>query len=283
MRALVPLSLCCCVQAVEVVATKDSDGCGLPRWDSVWSMAGSLYAYCIGACAIDWLAEHTEHGRFAGVVGYDHYWTHQGMPCKDGQPQEFKMQDQLANWTKTTFPGSRVLEYRIGDAVPYAEIVHDKMVSDPEAFVRWHHPPHNNGSICQNYYAGAFVDPTRINSKAHNCSFQIHSAAYDFTQPAVREWYLDNIIKPTMVVADGAWLDGDGPDNGAWMCTAGTHGKFYGAPNVSALNDSEAHAWDTGETLVHTAAREWLIAHRGFECALLKLCHHPSTLEDPTA
>ena len=57
------------------------DGCGLPRWESQWSMAGSLYAYCIGQCAINWLANHTEHGRFAGVVGFDHYWTHQGMPC----------------------------------------------------------------------------------------------------------------------------------------------------------------------------------------------------------
>ena len=62
------------------------------------------------------------------------------------------------------------------------------------------------------------------------------------------------------------WLQ----DNGAWMCTAGTNGKFYGHngipyPNISALNDSEAHAWGAGETIVHTQAREWLIANKGFE------------------
>jgi hypothetical protein len=149
--------------------------------------------------------------------------------------------------------------------VSYDPLVHNKMTGDPGAFVRWHHAPRDNGSICENWDAGAFVDPTRINSISHNCSFHISSSAYDFTQPIVRKWYLDNIIKPTLIVADGAWLDGDGPDNGAWMCTAGTHGKFYGYPNISALNDTEAHAWATGETLVHTAAREYLIAHKGFE------------------
>ena len=158
------------------------------------------------------------------------------------------MQDELAKSIKTTNPGTRVLEYRIGDAVSYDSLVHDKMLSDPAAFVRWHHAPHDNGSICENWDAGAFVDPKRINAPANNCSFHISSSAYDYTKPAVREWYLEHIIKPTLNVADGAWLDGDGPDNGAWMCTAGTHGNFYGHdghpyPNISALNDTEAHAW----------------------------------------
>lgn len=58
----------------------------------------------------------------------------------------------------------------------------------------------------------------------------------------------------------------DGPDNGAWMCTAGAHGNFHKYPtcNVSALTDSEAHIWVAGETTVHTQAREWLIANKGF-------------------
>ena len=93
------------------------------------------------------------------------------MPCVDGQPREFAMQDDLANWTKATFPGSRVLEYRIGthflhsiaplcadfsmpvvlmvkywkwtgDAVPYDKLVHDKMIADPVS----HGPnPHEKG------------------------------------------------------------------------------------------------------------------------------------------
>ena len=29
---------------------------------------------------------------FAGVVGVDHYYTSQGMPCVDGEPQEFELQ-----------------------------------------------------------------------------------------------------------------------------------------------------------------------------------------------
>ena len=245
--------------------------CGLPQWQSSWSMAGSLYAYCIGQCAIKWLANHTEHGRFAGVVGIDHYWTHQGMPCIDGQPREFAMQDELAKSIKTSNPGTRVLEYRIDDAVSYDPVVHNKMPSDPAAVVRWHHKPHNNGSICENWDGGAFIDPTRINNPKNNCSFHISSsAALDYTQPAVRTWYLDNIIKPTMKVGDGAWLDGDGPDTGAWMCTAGTHGNLRnksknGYTKISALNDSEAQAYATAKILVTSQAREWLLAHKGFE------------------
>lgn len=104
----------------------------------------------------------------------------------------------------------------IGDAVPYdVKLVHDKMIDDPGAFVRWYHAPHDNFSICQNYDAGAFIDPSRINSKSYSCSFEIHSAAYDFAQPAVRAWFLDNIHVHTcnqatihVSVADRAWLDG---------------------------------------------------------------------------
>lgn len=32
-------------------------------------------------------------GTYGGVVGVDHYWTHQGMPCLNGEPQEFNKQD----------------------------------------------------------------------------------------------------------------------------------------------------------------------------------------------
>ena len=47
-----------------------------------------------------------------------------------------------------------------------------------------------------------------------NCAWEIRAAAYDFSQQIVREWFLNNIIKPVMVHGDGVWLDGDGPDNG---------------------------------------------------------------------
>ena len=43
---------------------------------------------------------------------------HQGMPCVNGRPQEFEHQDDFAIATKARFPGTRILQYRITDAVP---------------------------------------------------------------------------------------------------------------------------------------------------------------------
>jgi hypothetical protein len=42
---------------------------------------------------------------YAGVVGVDHYWTGQGVPCVNGDPHEFGAQDSLATEWKTHFPG----------------------------------------------------------------------------------------------------------------------------------------------------------------------------------
>ena len=61
-------------------------GCvGPPRgkkWDT-WSMRSSTYTYCWKGCVVDWFYENTEKlnlNPYAGVVGVDHYWTHQGTP-----------------------------------------------------------------------------------------------------------------------------------------------------------------------------------------------------------
>ena len=180
---------------------------GPPSWAPQWSIASSLYTYCFGSCPLAYLAlsNVTAIGHFAGLVGVDHYYTHQGMPCVDGIPQEFAAQDAFAAATKAAFPGSRVLEYRILDAVPYAQIVHDVELAHPEYFVRWTHAPNDNGSICEM--------PPEQSTTGYNCSWPIRAAAYDWTQAAVRAWYLNNIIKPTLVVADGSWTDGDGPDS----------------------------------------------------------------------
>ena len=62
-----------------------NDGCDHPGWPVSYSMADSLYMYCYEPCPIDWLANNTQHGVFGGVVGYDHYYTHQGMLCLDGE------------------------------------------------------------------------------------------------------------------------------------------------------------------------------------------------------
>ena len=127
-------------------------GCSAPvgaKWDR-WDMAGSTYNYCYKGCHVDWLIAHKathpalKLGAYAGVVGVDHYWTKQGMPCVDGEPTEFANQDAFAIKWKTTFPGTRVLEYRITDAVFYDPLVYDKMQTDPDFFVRF-----KNGSVCQ--------------------------------------------------------------------------------------------------------------------------------------
>lgn len=237
-------------------------GCSVPQgpnWAPRYDMASSSYMYCFNHCQLDWLANHTELGVWAGVVGVDHYWTHQGMPCIDGVPQEFQLQDAFTLATKAAFPRSRVLQYRITTAVPYAGVVHDKMVSDPGAFVRWTHAPTANGSICAMPYV---EHGTGLPSQ--NCSWEIRAAAYNFADPAVQQWWVDTIIKPTMVHADGAWIDGDGPDNGAWMCSGSYDHDSLPAP-YPALNVTEIASFCAGEAAAVVAAQQWLIANGGFD------------------
>ena len=80
----------------------------------VRSMAASTYTYCYHGCVVDWLFNNTEHlglNTYAGVVGVDHYWTHQGMPCNgSGKPEEFAKQDTLALKWKSKFPNIRMLQ-----------------------------------------------------------------------------------------------------------------------------------------------------------------------------
>jgi len=219
-------------------------------------MAASTYVYCYGPCPIKWLTNHTEFGIFGGVVGYDHKWLKDGMPCgPDGLPHEFAVQDENAVWTKQHFPQAKVLEYRIISAVPYDNIVHDKMLSDPDFFIRWHHPPHNNGSICHNYIH-------HVGGREDGCAYDIHAATYDWSRAGVQEWYVKNIIAPTLKVADGAWLDGNGPGNGAWMCAGSCCG--FDATN-SPQNQSEIDAWKQGEEAAFTAAQKYLVSNGGFD------------------
>ena len=112
-------------------------GCSAPvgaKWDR-WDMAGSTYNYCYKGCHVDWLIAHKathpalKLGAYAGVVGVDHYWTGQGVPCAaDGQPQEFDMQDALARHWKAEFPGGlRFLSYRIPSATAYDRVIQQKV------------------------------------------------------------------------------------------------------------------------------------------------------------
>ena len=218
---------------------------------------------------MDWLHNNTHIGVFGGVVGVDHYMTHQGMPCVNGKPQEFANQDEYAALQKQRFPRIKVLQYRIPSAVPYEAVIHDKMVTDPDAFVRWHHPPTNNGSICLMPYE-------EHKTQGYNCSWPIIAAAYDWSQQRVREWWLENVIKPSLKVADGAWIDNDGPDNGAGMCS-GNWGPTI-PPPYPALNDTESEVFCDGETAAVTLAHEWLIANGGYDYNCMTFIHDNQSL-----
>ena len=256
---------------------RGGSGCAAPRWNVSYSMADSLYMYCYEPCPIGWLANNTQHGEFGGIVGYDHYYTHQGMPCDaDGMPQEFEFQDAQAVWQKQALPKSRVLQYRINDAVSYAKVVREKQLSDPSYFVTFHHPPLDNGSICENHVSACFSNkPPYINDPAHKCPFEIRSSAYNMGRPAVQDWVLENVFKPVMKVADGAWIDGDGPDNGAWMCSDR-------GPNInSTMNATEKVAYEAGWAKVLTAARTFMIEHGGFEYNCFTFITHYSRAKSP--
>ena len=175
-------------------------------------MAGSGYIYCWERCPIEWLANNTHIGVYSGVLGVDHYWTNQGMPCTNGIPHEFANQNAYTVQQKKRFPRIKVLQYRIPTAVPYEKVVHDLMVNDPDAFVRWHHPPTNNGSMCLMPYE-------EHKTQGYNCSWPIIAAAYDYSQARVQSWWVENVIKPALEVADGVWIDNNGPDNGAGLCS----------------------------------------------------------------
>jgi hypothetical protein len=189
------------------------------------------------------------------------------MPCIDGQPQEFAMQDALAVRWKKTFPTLRFLSYRILSAVPYNTVVKNKIDTDPDSVVRWRHQPGSaakagNGSVCYNYISGCFNDPHRINNPANNCSFPIRAAAYNWSNPDLGDWFLNEVVKPAMVHGDGIWLDGIGPDNGAYMCSGTCCG--YGASN-SPLVQPEIDAHCDGQAAATTKAQAWLIANGGWE------------------
>ena len=269
-----------------------SAGCMPPngdKWDR-WSMADSTYQYCFpdqSSCPMNWLVSNSDWlpVPFGGVTGVDHYYTHQGMPCIEGKPQEFAMQDALAARWKDVFPTMRFLSYRILTAVPYDMIVQDKIASDPDFFVRWESDaglaarkaqqcPTDGcraGGVCYNYISGCFSDPKRINNPANNCSFEIRAAAYDFKKPEVREWYVQNIIAPTLKVADGAWLDGNGPDNGAWMCSGICCG--FNASN-SPQNRSQIDDWCEGEKATAIAAHKLIIEGGGYEYNCMTFIEH---------
>ena len=74
----------------------------------------------------------------------------------------------------------------------------------------------------------------------------------------MQAWYLEEVIKPALNYSDGVWLDGNGPDNGAWMCSGICCG--FGAKN-SPHNQEEIDAYCAAQHNVTTTAQSWLIAN----------------------
>ena len=108
------------------------------------------------------------------------------------------------------FPTMRFLQYRILSAVNYDMAVQNKIQSDTNAVIRWRHAPGNasipgNGSVCWNYISECFNDPHRINNVANKCGFHISAAAYNWTNPTLKDWYIKELIAPSLVHADGVW------------------------------------------------------------------------------
>ena len=189
-------------------------GCSPPvgaAWAS-WAMTDSTYTYCYNpGCPMQWLINNTASlpNPYRGVVGVDHYFTKQGMPCKGGEPQEFAMQDALSKEWKSHFPKMKFLAYRILSAVPYDMVVRNKILSDPTSVVRWASEPsaatkeaqHLNssskvaGTVCYNQISGCFNSPTRINDPKHKCAFRIQAAAYNWSNPAMASWFLNEVHK----------------------------------------------------------------------------------------
>jgi hypothetical protein len=112
------------------------------------------------------------------------------------------------------------------------------------------------------YKDACFNSPTRINNPAHSCSFEICAAAYNWKKAEVQKWYLENVIIPALDYADGVWLDGIGPDNGAYMCSGECCG--YGAHN-SPHNQEEIAAQCAGMLNASTAVEEYLVQHEAYE------------------
>ena len=281
--------ICCytpLITALSGCTGGGSLGCSSPvgaKWDR-WDMAGSTYSYCYAGCHMPFFLNRstTGLGAYAGVVGVDHYWTGQGVPCgSDGLPHEFDKQDELAIAWKAVFPGMRFLSYRILSAVPYDTVVALKLQTSPDFFVRWQHLPNSstkgNGSVCYNFLSPCFNDPKRINAPAHNCSFQIRAAAYNWLHPGVGEWYLEKVLYRTLRHADGMWLDGNGYDNGAWMCSGICCG--FG-PTNSPHNQSEIDRFCTAQTAIATRGRQHIIRSGGYDFNCFTYKVHSMPLPD---
>lgn len=116
--------------------------------------------------------------------------------------------------------------------------------------------------MCWNNKSGCFNDPKRINNPANKCNFHISAAAYNWSNPSLSDWFIKDVVAPSLVHADGIWLDGIGPDNGAYMCSGVCCG--FGASNSPLVQD-EIDAHCKAQADATTATQKYLIKNGGWE------------------
>ena len=80
----------------------------------------------------------------------------------------------------------------------------------------------------------------------------------------MRDFFLDKVVKPVMKAGDGVWLDGDGPDNGAYQCSGSYDFGKLPAP-YPALDEPEIDAFCVGENLVQEAVHNFMFANGGMD------------------
>ena len=86
--------------------------------------------------------------------------------------------------------------------------------------------------------------------------------SYNWSNPDLKDWFIEKVVAPSLKVADGIWLDGIGPDNGAYMCSGVCCG--FGSHNSPLVQDEiDSHCEAQAEAT--TAAQSYLIANGGWE------------------
>ena len=77
----------------------------------------------------------------------------------------------------------------------------------------------------------------------------------------MKDWFIEKVVAPSLKVADGIWLDGIGPDNGAYMCSGVCCG--FGSHNSPLVQDEiDSHCEAQAEAKRTVEKRAGRLGHR---------------------